>query len=50
MNPFLDTNVLIAAVTKDTDRSTAARRLLNELETPATSILSLMEIRTVLTK
>ena len=50
MTAFLDTNVLIAAVTNDTDRSETAIRILNELDAPKTSILSLMELRSVLTK
>ncbi|WP_058365334.1 type II toxin-antitoxin system VapC family toxin [Haloparvum sedimenti] len=50
MTPFLDTNVLVAAVTQDTDRSDAAVSMLNEFEEPYTSILCLMELRTVLTK
>ncbi|WP_254523774.1 PIN domain-containing protein [Natrinema caseinilyticum] len=50
MKLFLDTNVIVAAVTKDTDRSAAAIRALNAFEETNTSVLNLMELRTVLTK
>lgn len=50
MKLFLDTNVLVAAVTNDTDRSEAAVRLLNEADDAYVSVLNLMELRTVLTK
>ncbi|ELZ08029.1 PilT protein domain-containing protein [Natrinema thermotolerans DSM 11552] len=50
MKLFLDTNVVVAAVTKDTDRSETAVRLLNDFDETYTSILNLMELRTVLTK
>ena len=50
MSAFFDTNVLVAAVTKDTDRSRAARRLLNEIDDGYTSIVNLMELRSVLAK
>lgn len=50
MNYFLDTNVVVAAVTQDTDRSDTAVRALNELGEVYTSLLNLMELRTVLTK
>jgi predicted nucleic acid-binding protein len=48
MTLLLDTNVLVAAVTTDTDRSDLARRLLNEAEDPYVSVLNLMELRSVL--
>jgi len=50
MSAFFDTNVLVAAVTDDTDRSPAARRLLNEVDDGYTSIVNLMELRSVLAK
>ncbi|MDV7348497.1 PIN domain-containing protein [Halorubrum distributum] len=50
MRSFLDTNVLVAAVTRDTDRSDVAVTVLNEAEEPYTSMLNLMELRTVLAK
>lgn len=50
MTYFLDTNVIVAAVTRDTDRSKTAVRALNDLEDSYTSVLNLMELRTVLTK
>lgn len=50
MNSFVDTNILVAAVTTDTDRSDDAVRLLNEIEDGYTSILNLMELRSVLAK
>ena len=50
MKAFFDTNVLVAAVTTDTDRSTDAVRLLNEVEDGYSSIINLMELRSVLAK
>lgn len=50
MRLFLDTNVIVAAVTKDTERSDTAVRALNEFDETYTSVLNLMELRTVLTK
>ncbi|WP_247730261.1 type II toxin-antitoxin system VapC family toxin [Halovivax limisalsi] len=50
MTYLLDTNVLVAAVTVDTDRSETAIHALNELDETYTSVLNLMELRTVLTK
>jgi len=50
MKLFLDTNVIVAAVTKDTDRSEVAVRLLNDFDDNYTSVLNLMELRTVLAK
>lgn len=52
MKLFLDTNVLVAAVTHDSKRSDAAVQALNskEGEEIGTSILNLMELRTVLAK
>lgn len=44
------TNVVVAAVTNDTDRSEAAVRALNDFDETYTSVLNLMELRTVLTK
>lgn len=50
MNAFFDTNVLVAAVTADTGRSEQAIELLNEIDSGYTSILNVMELRSVLTK
>ncbi|MCG1003496.1 MULTISPECIES: PIN domain-containing protein [Halobacterium] len=50
MKLLLDTNVLIAAVTRDTERSDEAVELLNEADDTFVSVLSLMELRSVLTK
>ena len=50
MKRFLDTNVIVAAVTRDTDRSDAAVSVLNDGDEVYTSLLNLMELRTVLTK
>ena len=50
MRAFFDTNVLVAAVTADTDRSTDAIRALNEIDDGYTSILHIMELRSVLAK
>lgn len=50
MKLFLDTNVLVAAVTRDTDRSDLAIELLNEVDETYVSVLNLMELRTLLTK
>ncbi len=49
MRCFADTNVLVAVLTKDDDRATAAITVLNEHET-YTSVLNLMELRSVLSK
>ena len=50
MTYLLDTNILIAAVTQDSERSAAARELLNSTENLHVSILNLMELRSVLSK
>nr|WP_262342767.1 PIN domain-containing protein [Haloplanus rubicundus] len=50
MKLLLDTNILVAAVTRDTDRSDDAVGLLNDAEDTYVSVLSLMELRSVLTK
>lgn len=50
MKLLLDTNVLVAAVTRDTERSDEAVELLNEADDTFVSVLSLMELRSVLTK
>jgi len=50
MKLLFDTNILIAAVTRDSDRSDEAVELLNETQDPYVSVLSLMELRTVLAK
>lgn len=50
MAGLLDTNVLVAAVTRDTDRSGTAIAVLNDLEDPYTSVFNLMELRSVLAK
>lgn len=50
MKLFLDTNILVAAVTDDTDRSEQAIELLDESDELFVSVLSLMELRSVLTK
>ncbi|RBI59945.1 VapC toxin family PIN domain ribonuclease [halophilic archaeon] len=50
MKLLLDTNILVAAVTSDTDRSEDAVRLLNTADEVYVSVLSLMELRSVLTK
>lgn len=50
MRILLDTNVLVAAVTRDTRRSDDARELLNEADETYVSVLNLMELRSVLTK
>lgn len=50
MRCFVDTNVLVAVLTKDDDdRADVAIELLNDHE-PYTSVLNLMELRSVLTK
>jgi predicted nucleic acid-binding protein len=48
MTVFLDSNIFIAIVTDDTDRSDGARALLNTDREFYSSIYSLMEIRNVL--
>jgi predicted nucleic acid-binding protein len=50
MKLFLDTNILVAAVTQDTERSDTAVELLNEVDETYVSVLNLMELRTVLAK
>lgn len=49
MNCFVDTNVLVAVVTAEDERAEAAVTVLNEHE-PYTSVLNLMELRSVLSK
>ena len=50
MRVLFDTNVLVATVTRDTGRSSEAIQLLDEAEEPFVSVLSLMELRSVLSK
>jgi len=50
MKLLLDTNILVAAVTDDSERSGAAVELLNEADEVYVSVLSLMELRSVLSK
>lgn len=50
MRLLLDTNVLVAAVTRDTERSEDAIELLNETDEAYVSVLNLMELRSVLSK
>ena len=50
MTAFFDTNVLVAAVVTDEQRSTTAVRILNEIDEGYTSILNVMELRSVLAK
>lgn len=50
MKIFVDTNVFVAAITDEEETSDVATRLLNSDNELLTSLLNLMEIRTVLTK
>lgn len=50
MKVFVDTNVFIASITEEPARGKIATELLNENHEFCTSILNLMEIRSVLTK
>ena len=50
MKVFVDTNVFIASITDEPGRGDVATELLNESHEFCTSILNLMEIRSVLTK
>ena len=50
MTLLLDTNVLVAAVTRDTEHSDIAVELLNQADETYVSLLNLMELRTVLSK
>lgn len=50
MKLLLDTNILVAAVTHDSEHSDDAIDLLNEAEETYVSVLSLMELRSVLSK
>ncbi|MCH7662113.1 MAG: PIN domain-containing protein [Euryarchaeota archaeon] len=46
----IDTNVLVAATIEETDNGSLARTFLDEQENLVTTLLSVMEFRTVLTK
>lgn len=50
MKLFVDTNVFVASLTDEPQRGETATRLLNRNDDFCTSILNLMEIRSVLTK
>ncbi len=50
MKVFVDTSVFIASITDEPGRGDLATELLNESHDFCTSILNLMEIRSVLTK
>ncbi|MDS0297866.1 type II toxin-antitoxin system VapC family toxin [Halogeometricum sp. S1BR25-6] len=50
MKFFIDTNVFIASLTDEPSRGEIATRLLNGDHEFCTSILNLMEIRSVMTK
>ncbi len=50
MSLLLDTSVLVAAVTSDSDRSAVALELLNEADDLYVSVLGLMELPSVLSK
>ena len=50
MTLLLDTNVLVAAVTRDTEHSDIAVELLNQADETYVSLLNLMELPTVLSK
>ncbi|MFC5133335.1 MULTISPECIES: type II toxin-antitoxin system VapC family toxin [Haloferacaceae] len=50
MKVFVDTNVFVASLTDEPGRGDVATELLNESHEFCTSILNLMEIRSVLTK
>lgn len=50
MKVFIDTNVFIASITDEPGRSDVATAILNEDHEFCTSILNLMELRSVLTK
>jgi predicted nucleic acid-binding protein len=50
MKVFADTNVFTASITDEPSRGDVATELLNEDHDFCTSILNLMEIRSVLTK
>jgi len=50
MKLFVDTNVFVASLTDEPGRGDVATELLNESHEFCTSILNLMEIRSVLTK
>nr|WP_246045602.1 PIN domain-containing protein [Halorussus ruber] len=47
---FLDTNVFIASITKESERVEVAKKLLNSDYEFYTSLLNLLELRTVLAK
>lgn len=50
MRCFLDTNLFVAVLTGESDQADAARNVMNSDHTLLTSVLNLMELRTVLSK
>ncbi|WP_435197133.1 type II toxin-antitoxin system VapC family toxin [Natronomonas sp. EA1] len=50
MRLFLDTNLFVAVLTDESAHATDSRRVLNSEHDLFTSVLNLMELRTVLTK
>lgn len=50
MRVFVDTNVFVASLTEEPSRGDAATDLLNQDHEFCTSVLNLMEIRSVMTK
>ncbi len=50
MKVFVDTNVFVASLTEEPERGETATELLNSQNHLYTSLLNLMELRTVLTK
>ncbi|MFB6308995.1 MAG: type II toxin-antitoxin system VapC family toxin [Haloarculaceae archaeon] len=50
MKVFVDTNVFIASLTEEPNRGDVATELLNQDHDFCTSVLNLMEIRSVMTK
>lgn len=47
---IVDTNVLVAATAGEAERGSLARKFLDERDDLATTLLSVMEFRTALTK
>lgn len=50
MKLFIDTNLLVAVATKEPERSEDAKAVLNSSHDLYTSVLNLMEVRSVLSK
>lgn len=50
MKLFVDTNIFVSVITKEADRSDESKAVLNRFKDNHTSVLNLMELRSVLAK